>query len=69
MDVETTDISNVNISSNGKYIVTETDVNDEEEPCKKKYDIFSGESGKLIDGIEVDCVGEDLIHLIVIINE
>lgn len=69
MNVETTDSSNVHISSTGKYIVTETGVNDEGEPCKKKYDIFSGESGKLIDGIEVECVGEDLIHLIGIINE
>lgn len=69
MNVETTDSSNVHISSTGKYIVTETGVNDEGEPCKKKYDIFSGESGELIDSIEVECVGEDLIHLIGIINE
>ena len=69
IDVEVTDVSRVHISSTGKFIVTETGVNAEEEPCKKKYDIFSGESGKLIDSIEVECVGEDLIHLIGVINE
>ena len=69
MDAETTDSSNVHISSTGKYIVTETSVNDEGKPCKKKYDIFSGESGKQIDSIEVECVGEDYIRLIGIINE
>ena len=60
--------SDLIVSSTGKYIIIE-ELNGEGEVYKQTYDIYTSESGKLIDSIEVECVGEEYIGLVDSINE